>query len=138
MCTVPLAWSWTLTYQYPSTPNPTSSHSRNAVVPCHSQTPWCHPWSHPLPIRNGISTSFKILPIPWYQHPITSLDLPYPYFLFPPLAAPANTGQSSSTADEGRSAGWKLRYLFIFLLHLESPAMSTGSSQVGAALSPYF
>ena len=26
-------------------------------------------------------------------------------------------------------------YLFIFLHHLESPAMSTGSSQVGAALS---
>jgi hypothetical protein len=29
--------------------------------------------------------------------------------------------------------------LFIFLhCHLESPAMSKGSSQVGAALSPYF
>ena len=27
-------------------------------------------------------------------------------------------------------------YLFIFLHHLESPAMSTGSSQVGAVLSP--
>ena len=26
-------------------------------------------------------------------------------FKVPPLAAPANTGQSSSTADEGRSAG---------------------------------
>jgi len=46
--------------------------------------------------------------------------------------------KSSSTADEGRSAGWKLGYLFIFLLYLESPAMSTGSSQVGAALSPSF
>ena len=29
-------------------------------------------------------------------------------------------------------------YLFIFLHHLESPAMSTGSSQLGAALSPSF
>ena len=29
-------------------------------------------------------------------------------------------------------------YLFIFLHHLESPVMSTGSSQVGAALSPSF
>ena len=28
-------------------------------------------------------------------------------------------------------------YLFIFLHHLESPAMSTDSSQVGAALSPF-
>ena len=43
-----------------------------------------------------------------------------------------------STADEGRSSGWKLRYLFIFLLHVESPALSTGSSQVGPALSPSF
>ena len=30
---------------------------------------------------------------------------PPPLLPVPPLAAPANTGQSSSTADEGRSAG---------------------------------
>ena len=54
----------------------------------------------------------------------------------PPLAAPANTGQSSSTADEGLQCRLKAT-LFISLLHLESPAMSTGSSQVDAALSPF-
>jgi len=36
----------------------------------------------------------EILPIPRYQHPITSPDLPHPYFPFSPLAAPANTGVS--------------------------------------------
>ena len=36
----------------------------------------------------------EIQPIPRYQHPITSLDLPHPYFPFSPLAAPANTGVS--------------------------------------------
>ena len=44
-------------------------------------------------------------------------------------------------------SGWRLQcrlkatlfiYLFIFLHHLESPVMSTGSSQVGATLSPSF
>jgi hypothetical protein len=46
------------------------------------------------PIWNGVSTGFEIPPIPRYQHPITSPDLPYPYFPFSPLAAPANTGAS--------------------------------------------
>ena len=36
--------------------------------------------------------------------------------VYRPLAAPANTDQSSSTADEGRSAGWKLRYSSLFCI----------------------
>jgi len=41
-----------------------------------------------------VGTGFEIPPIPRYQHPITSLRLPHPYFPFSSLAAPANTGVS--------------------------------------------
>ena len=44
---------------------------------------------------------------PTWLLPTTSDDVtgpPSPLLPVPPLAAPANTGQSSSTADEGRSA----------------------------------
>ena len=82
-----------LTYRYPSTPNPTSSLSRNAgpsLLFTNSRIP--PPTTSAANI--GISTGFEILPIPRYQHPITSPDLPHPYFQFSPLAAPANTGVS--------------------------------------------
>ena len=42
--------------------------------------------------------------------------------------------QPSSSADEGRSADWKLHLVIIFHCHLYTPAMSTVSNQVGAAL----
>ena len=54
------------------------------VCPCHSQTPRCHPCPCLPPIWNSTSTRFKILLIPRYQHPISSLSLPHPYFPFPP------------------------------------------------------
>ena len=50
--------------------------------------------SRPPPTLNGVSTGFEIPPIPRYQHPITSPDLPHPYFPFFPPVAPANTGVS--------------------------------------------
>ena len=47
-------------------------------------------------------------------------------------------GQCCSSADEGRSAGWKLHLVINFHRHLYTPAMSTVSCQVGAALFPSF
>ena len=35
-------------------------------------------------LGEGVGTSFETPPIPRYKHPITSPDLPHPYFLFPP------------------------------------------------------
>ena len=68
--------------------------------------------------------------IPRYQHPITSLGLPHPYLTFSSLAAPANFCQSSSSADEGHSAGWNLQYFIYFHLDLSTPVMSVNTSQV--------
>jgi len=80
MGTGPLARSRTLTCRYPSTPNPTSSLSRNVgpsalFINSRPRTP---------PTWNCLSTSFEIPQIPWYKHPITSPDLPHTYFPFPP------------------------------------------------------
>ena len=46
------------------------------VRPHHTQTSWYYPRPRPPPTWNGVSTSFKIPPIPGYQYPMTSLDLP--------------------------------------------------------------
>ena len=43
---------------------------------------------------------------------------------------------TSSSADEGRSVGWKLQYLIFFPRNPQTPTMSTDNSQVGVALSP--
>ena len=43
---------------------------------------------------------------------------------------------SSSSADEGHSAGWKLLHLIYFHHYLQTPVISTDSSQVGVALFP--
>ena len=124
---VPLAWLWTLTYQYPSTPNPTSSLSRNAGPSVSSTNSLMPPRPHLPPIWNGISTCSKISPIPWYQHSIASLG-PSPPLLLPvsPLAAPANTLFSlllqlmKAIVFAERSC-----YFFIFHRTLSVPAMST-------------
>ena len=46
--------------------------------------------------------------------------------------------QSTSTADESHSAGWKLQKFIYFHHDLSTPMMSTDSSQVGVALFPSF
>ena len=43
---------------------------------------------------------------------------------------------SSSSADEGHSAGWKLQYFIFFHYNPRTTMMSTDSSQVGVALFP--
>ena len=45
---------------------------------------------------------------------------------------------TSYTADESRSAGWKLQIFIYFHRDLSAPAMSTNMSQVGVALFPSF
>ena len=52
------------------------------------------------------------------------------------LAAPANTGQSTSTADENHSVGCKF-YILSFHQVPPTPVMSTDVSQVGVTLFPY-
>ena len=57
----------------------------------------------------------------------------------PPLAAPANTEVSLPLQLMKAAVPAKSYMLFIILhRHLDSPAMSTGNSQVGAALFPSF
>ena len=65
------------------------------------------------------TTVFPFIPVLYYLHPVV---------YFHPL-------QLMKAAVPAESY---VIYLFIFLHHLESPAMSKGSNQVGAALSPSF
>ena len=44
--------------------------------------------------------------------------------------------ESTSSADEDRSAGWKLQLFIYFHRHLSAPAMSTDNNQVGVAICP--
>ena len=74
--------------------------------------------------------------IPWYQHPITSLDLPHPYFPFFPLAAPANTGVSLPL-QLMKATVLAESYNISFSI-VTSPAMSTDIDQVGVALFPSY
>ena len=65
--------------------------------------------------------------------------LPPPLLPVPPLAAPANTEVSLPLQLMKAAVPAESYTLFIILhRHLYSPAMSTVSSQVGAALFPSF
>ena len=65
-------------------PIPSAPFSGMLVHPYHSQTPRYHSQLYLLPIWNGISTCTSILTVSRYQHPITSLGFPHPYFPFFP------------------------------------------------------
>ena len=63
------------------------------------------------------------------------------YWSFHPAlhsSAEEEDAQSSSSADESQSAGWKLQYFIYFHRDLSTPAMSMDISQVGVALFPSF
>ena len=96
-------------------------------VPNHTQShqlPFQECWSicviHKLPDTTPTTSATNMKRcINWFWNPAnsqvsTSDNLtgpPPPLLPVLPLAAPANTGQSSSTADEGPSAGWKLHVI---------------------------
>ena len=137
MSTSPLAQFWTLAYQYSSTPNSINSLSRNDGPPA-SFTYCLMPLPHHVCRQfemssncNSIQTVFQ------YQHPVTSLGLPHPYFPFSTVAD-LLTLWSVYIHSWWRPQGWlkAVSYILSFHWFFSATVMSTDMSQVGVTLYP--